>query len=311
MCVDKRLRAVALAQDGVLGAPDARRLQIPVATLDDLTRAKELVRVRRGAFVLREAHDAADHEARYCLRARAVLRTRPAQDAASHHAALMLEGIPAYGVDLRTVDVVSAVKQPAVRSRLRTHPASGLPIVLSRGWRLVDLPVALVQVAAASGPVAGVCSMDAALHSGLCTPSSLLSAVRRLPEHQQERATLAVELIDTAAESIGESRTRLLLRDLGLNVRSQAVLRSGSAFVGRVDFLVDDLVVVEFDGLVKYAGSEGRSALAAEKQRESRIVDLGYEVVRLTWPDLEDPADVARRIRLAKIRALRRRGRAS
>jgi len=77
--------------------------------------------------------------------------------------------------------------------------------------------------------------------------------------------------------------------------------------VGRVDFLVEDLVVVEFDGLVKYGGQDGRAALAAEKARESRIVDCGYEVVRLVWSDLGQPADMARRIREARRRALNRR----
>ena len=64
-------------------------------------------------------------------------------------------------------------------------------------------------------------------------------------------------------------------------------------------------MVVEFDGLVKYAGQQGRAALAAEKARESAIVDLGYEVVRLVWADLANPAEVARRIRTAHARAVR------
>lgn len=306
--MDARLRAVALAQGGVLGARDARRIGLPVVVLDDLTRSRELIRVRRGAFVLRDLHDDADVDALYRLRTRAVLRTRPALDAASHHAAVMLAGIDTFGVDLHTIDVASAVKQSSVRSGLRTHPASGLPIVLARGTRLVDLATALVQVAAASGLVAGVASIDAALHARQCTPETLQDAVAHLPEHQRHRASDAVERSDPAAESVGESRTRLLLRDLGLRVRSQYVVASGSSFVGRVDFLVDDLVVVEFDGLVKYAGFEGRAALAAEKRRESAIVDLGYEVVRLTWADLADPAEVARRVRVARIRAIRRRG---
>ena len=112
---------------------------------------------------------------------------------------------------------------------------------------------------------------------------------------------------DPASESVGETRTRLLLRDLGFDVESQRVLVDGRRFVGRVDFLVEGIVVVEFDGLVKYAGQEGRSALAAEKARESAIVDLGYEVVRLVWADLANPAEVARRVRLALARAGRRR----
>ncbi|WP_109473765.1 hypothetical protein [Ornithinimicrobium cavernae] len=51
-------------------------------------------------------------------------------------------------------------------------------------------------------------------------------------------------------------------------------------------------VIVEFDGLVKYAGLDGRRALAAEKMREDRLRRLGYAVVRLTWRDLDNPARV-------------------
>ena len=72
--------------------------------------------------------------------------------------------------------------------------------------------------------------------------------------------------------------------------------RCGSRHAGvvgaRVDLLVGDRVVVEFDGLVKYEGAEGRAALAAEKRREDWLRSLGYEVVRLTWADLDRPRRV-------------------
>ena len=56
-----------------------------------------------------------------------------------------------------------------------------------------------------------------------------------------------------------------------------------------------------------HEGQDGRAALAAEKARETDIVDLGYEVVRLVWADLLDPAGVARRVRAARTRAVNRR----
>jgi very-short-patch-repair endonuclease len=76
--------------------------------------------------------------------------------------------------------------------------------------------------------------------------------------------------------------------------------------IGRVDFLVGDRVVVEFDGMVKYGGADGREALAAEKRREDRLRTAGYEVVRLTWADLHQPEHVARAIRQAMARAAAR-----
>lgn len=79
-----------------------------------------------------------------------------------------------------------------------------------------------------------------------------------------------------------------MLVDLGLHVRSQVDIHDAQGFVGRVDFLVGERVIVEFDGMVKYGGADGRRALQAEKAREDRLRAAGYVVVRLVWSDLDD-----------------------
>ena len=53
------------------------------------------------------------------------------------------------------------------------------------------------------------------------------------------------------------------------------------------------MVVVEFDGMVTYGGSEGRAELAAEKHREDDIRSLGHGVARVVWADLFSPPLVA------------------
>ena len=75
--------------------------------------------------------------------------------------------------------------------------------------------------------------------------------------------------------------------------------------------------MIEFDGLVKYQdGSRGAEVLVAEKLREDSLRGLGYEVVRVVWADLADPARLLRRIEQAIARHVvlpddvrRRRGR--
>jgi very-short-patch-repair endonuclease len=87
----------------------------------------------------------------------------------------------------------------------------------------------------------------------------------------------------------------VLFASLGLpKVEPQVVICDNRRrFVGRVDFLFRaERTVVEFDGLVKYAGADGRQALVDEKRREDALRSLGYQVVRLTWRDLHDPASV-------------------
>ena len=305
--MDERLAAVIRAREGVVSASDAARIGVTPVQLDGLTRSGELVRLRRGAYALGQRYQAASPEERSRLRTKAILRTRPPVDAASHHAAVLLHGVDTYGVDLGVVDVVSRVNATRVRSGLRTHPGVGVTADRSMGTNVVLLPTALCQVAGGSGVSAAVSSMDDALHDRRCTTRQLRDAVCLLPGHHRAAAERAIALTDPDCESVGETRTRLLLLDLGFRVESQRTLWAGGRFVGRVDFLVAGLVVVEFDGLVKYGGQEGRAALASEKARESAIVDLGYEVVRLVWADLANPAEVARRIRAAQARAARRR----
>ncbi|HEY7989384.1 MAG TPA: hypothetical protein VIE19_09205 [Lapillicoccus sp.] len=76
----------------------------------------------------------------------------------------------------------------------------------------------------------------------------------------------------------------------------------------RVDLLVGERVVVEFDGAVKYSGDASGRVLFAEKRREDRLRDLGFEVVRVTWSDLAQPERVLARVRSAMSRASSRAG---
>jgi hypothetical protein len=150
---------------------------------------------------------------------------------------------------------------------------------------------------------AGVAAADAALHAGQVTKDDLEIALRVAQLGPGRRdARIAVELSEALTESPGESWARVLFVSLGLpTVEPQVVIRDerglgGScARVGRVDFLFRaQRTIVEFDGLVKYGGSDGRQALIDEKRREDALRSLGYQVVRLTWRDLHDPRLVAR-----------------
>lgn len=188
----------------------------------------------------------------------------------------------------------------------RPRPAGIIAKVIG-GVAAVDLPTALVQVASVSGVVAGVCSMDSALHDGRCLPDALVAALPVLTGRARARAEEAIAQVDAACESVGESRTRLLLVDLGYVPTSQVEIRDVRGnLLGRVDFVVADRVVVEFDGRVKYEGADGARALMAEKARESALAAEGFEIVRLTWPDLDAPARVAAQLRMALARSRRR-----
>ncbi len=119
-----------------------------------------------------------------------------------------------------------------------------------------------------------------------------------------------LRLADGHRESPGETRLAHVLHLMQLPVSPQFRVRDGD-FTAYADFKLDDWpVLVEFDGRVKSpapAPGRGRGeALFAEKRREDRLRDLGYEVVRVVWDELDDPVALARRIRVAIDRARRR-----
>ena len=163
----------------------------------------------------------------------------------------------------------------------------------------------LVQTTAESGLLAGPVSAGAARHDGLVDRAELAAAAVRLaPRRGDGSVRTALGLVDPRAESPGETRTRLMLVSAGPAFVSQAqIVDEAGRFLARVDFLVSGRLVVEFDGAVTYAGADGRDALVREKRREDAERALGYEVVRLSWADLDRPELVLARIHEALARA--------
>ncbi len=269
-----------------------------------------LVRARRGCFVDARLMTDASPEQGHALTARAVSRGYPAPHAISHVSALSVHGLPLLNVTLDAVHLtLTGLGYPRTVRGLRVHPE--LPDSVARQRdddRVVHPAMAIVQSAALAGITAGVAAADAALHTGQVTKDDLEIALRiaRLgPGRADARAV--VDLADGLAESPGESWARVLFGSLGLpKVEPQVVIRDGQGrFVGRVDFLFRaQRTVVEFDGLVKYAGADGRQALIDEKRREDALRSLGFQVVRLTWRDLHDPALVQRLVTQAFARDL-------
>ena len=300
--MDERLHAVARAHHGVFTSATATALDIDDKALVRMRRAGEVVRVRRDAYVLADVWRAGSPEARLALRTRAVLSSRP-RDVASHQSALALHGLPLHGVPLGTVDAMADVTKVRLRSGLRTHVRDAtLRTVSADGCPCVPVEVAVAQVLVRHGVLAALVPLDAALHAGRTAVTDASGAFGRLPltPRLRHRAERLLAVCDPACESVGETRTRLALLDLGFDVRSQVEVRDPAGrFVARVDLMVGDRVVVEFDGAIKYAGAEGREALIAEKRREDRLRALGYVVVRVTWADLDRPGWLAAQVRRA------------
>lgn len=303
--MDPRIRALLASQRGVCSTDQLRALDVDEVALHGLVRSGDLVRLRRGLQVAGSAWQGASPERRLALRSRALLLHRPGA-AASHASAAVIHGLPLWGVPPHVVDLVSPTPRRRSRTGLRLHPwPKGVAADTVQGLPVVPLGLAIAQVAAEHGLTAGLVCLDRALHEELVGLDAVAEAADVLAAGPSlcRRLASMQGLADARCESVGETRARLLLGDLGFEVRSQVEIRHGRSFVGRVDFLVGERVVVEFDGMVKYGGADGRRALQAEKRREDQLRDAGYAVVRLVWADLDEPERVLDLVQRAMRRA--------
>jgi very-short-patch-repair endonuclease len=216
---------------------------------------------------------------------------------ASHHSALALHGVALFDVPWRQIHLIE--RRYTSRGLIGHHRhvlRPGDTVTEVDGYRTVGVPLALAQVAARFGVTSGLVSLDNALARGLCTRDDVETIVKsgRL-RRGVVSARRALELADGRAESPGESRLRAIIAetkwkyDLQVNV-------GGPGYGYRVDMLVEGVLVVEFDGKVKYAGADGREALVAEKVREDYIRSQGYGFMRVIWQDLDDPSSIRRRL---------------
>lgn len=293
------LAATARAHQGLVTRQHTRARHVSPAVVAAAVRSGTLRRLRPGVLVDASVWEATAPSDRYALEVRGVLLGRP-RWLASHHAALALHGLPLFGVDTSLVDVVADVSTSKKRAGVHVHVATEAQRLLIKDplTQTVSVPDACVATAADHGFEAAVVAMDAALKGGMTTRAALTASLSQSGlRYGAGRARAAVLAVDPTCESPGETRTRLILVEAGLDVRSQVSLSDDEGFIGRVDFLVGNRVVVEFDGAVKYDGIEGRRALMAEKRREERLRDAGFRVVRLTWADLQHPDRIVARVR--------------
>jgi very-short-patch-repair endonuclease len=300
------------AHFGAFTAQDAYDCGYQRQSLSQLVRQGRALRVGPRAYVDRALYETATPEQQHSMTTRAVVRTFGGRVYASHYSALSLMSLPIFGVPLDHIHV-ARVGDSLSRRRagLSIHTGYGLGAgCLIGGTPSVTPALAILGAAMTCGVETGVVAADAALAAGTTTLSDLLTWLDRLSRHRDvTHARQAVRLADARSESVGESRARLLLGALGFRLRPQVEIRDRDGrLVGRVDFLQErERIIVEFDGLMKYANAHGREALASEKSREDRLRALGYEFVRLTWADLSRPATVERLMRQALNRASARR----
>jgi hypothetical protein len=305
--------------------PDAtlllRRQAVQEGWTDDelarLARAGEVSRLRRGAYV--DGPLPQSVATRHRLLVRATLSGFRRWSVVSHQSAAVLLGLPLWGVGLDRVHVTR--RPPAWSDRsavLRVHVArlqedeivevDGVP---------VTSPVRTALDLARSLPFeTAVVVLDAALRRGTVQPELVRERLFDIAGTPGSRsAARAVRFADGRSESVGESRSRVLLHALGLppSAVQFPVIGADGSFLARTDFAWEDRRVVgEFDGRVKYGrllrpGQEAGDVVFEEKRREDAIRNEGWGAVRWVWSDLGRRDRLADRVRRALGRGARDR----
>jgi predicted transcriptional regulator of viral defense system len=264
-----------------------------------------LLRVRQGVYAERSRVEAADKHTQTILHIAAARITTDVDLVAAGRTAALAHRLPILGTP-RGVDLVER-KDLRPRHHGSSTTIGSHDVVQVMGAPVTSLARTAVDVARRHGFAAGVVTADAVLARDV-TRAELMATVdacRRWSGSRIARRVMqfADPLSETALESLGRAR----FEEHGLPpCELQVVLGDDDGPIGRVDhYWAAHRTVAEGDGALKYTTG---ADLFAEKRREDRLREAGFEVVRYTWDEvLRTPEVVVARILAAFARAAARR----
>ena len=276
------------------------------------TRRGGLVRLRRGAF-LRPDEVVEETVERHRLLIEATLPLLAPGAVVSHRSAAVLHRLPVWDETLDRVEVTRSLGSGNRRGHLHVHVAPVTPedLVLVDGLPVTSVARTLVDLGRSIPAVQAVAAGDAAVRRGLDRDALDRALTLAGGRRGVAAARRAVALLDGRSESAGESASRVVLVELGLppSDLQRTVTDAFGRFAGRSDFAWEEQRTLgEFDGRVKYGallrpGQRVEDVVWAEKRREDALRDLGWQVVRWTWSDLQQPRVIADRLQRAFARS--------
>jgi hypothetical protein len=297
--LDRRVTRVARSQFGLITKDNAIGLGLPVEAIRRRVRSRRWEKVHSGVYRVAGTPGSIEQEV-----LSAVFASGPGA-AASHRSAAALwrlRGVVTEGPEV----VVLYPKDPRptgvriYRSRtLRPDDVTTIgPVPITAPARtMLDLS-AILDLASLED------ALDDALQRRLVTTKKLqdriASARRGVQGVDGLRELLALRAAGHLGESGFENRLRRLLVSGGLPVPvAQYVVRAADGtFIARVDLAYPDArLAVEADG---YAFHSGRRAFERDRERQNRLINAGWRVLRVTPSQLDsDPAGVRAVVALA------------
>lgn len=299
------LDALLVAQAGVITHQQARAAGVPAGQLAPVAAGKRYARIRSGAYALTTAYQAADDVGRLRIAVAAERLVAGADLVAVGATAAQLHRLPLLGAPPARLALAER-KQDRPRHHGASRTLAAADVTELDGVPVTTLERTAVDVARTRRYAAGVIAMDAVLARGVEREVLVEAALSctRWPgaRHARRAAAFADGRAESALESLG--RVRFDEHDLP-ECDLQVWLGDEAGPIARVDHCwLAHRTVAEADGALKYATA---GDLFAEKRREDRLRDAGFEVVRYTWDEaLLRPELVAARIRRAFTRTAQR-----
>lgn len=304
-------------QGGVVSRRQALGAGLSTAELATRVRTGQWRRTRAGAYQVRDDLPRVGELAPDEQVDLAAALLRHVDSVVSHESAARFWGLPLLGDRVtRTVSRAGTrprTPDPTNHGRVLVSTLPTHHVCRVGDWLRITTPArTIADLARTQGVRAGIVAADHGLRESLCVREQLASVLSdcRLFPGAQSIATVVAHA-SPKAETPLESVSRYEIATSGLRaLEEQVVIRDPRGrFVARVDFVVAGVVVCEADGALKYGT---RADLVAEKVREDRLRELGYEVVRWTWSEIwSNPSTVIARIAVALERARRHRSLAS
>lgn len=299
------LRALLEAQAGVVTYAQARRAGVPAGQLAAPGERGRLVRIRPDAYTPATQYAQASEAERAALRVAAERLISGVDLVATGLLAAVVHGLPVLG---RLPEQLELTERKHERPKHHGNSATiqDRDVTVVRGVPVSSLARTAVDVARTRGFVGGVITADGVLARRVerAEMQEVRSRCRRWPG--VATADLVLRFADGRSESALESYGRVRMHQNGLPPPElQVRLFDEAGLMGRVDQCWRHRwTVAEADGAVKYTDPV---ALFAEKQREDRLREAGFEVVRYTWVDVaRRPEALTRRVAAAFGRASRR-----
>ncbi|ABY24934.1 hypothetical protein RSal33209_3217 [Renibacterium salmoninarum ATCC 33209] len=298
----------------IIYAADQTRTGRDPTRLAFLAKRGHLVRIRHGAYVLKEQWELLSEQQKYGLKADALARFVKSEPEFCGFSAAMLWGLPLLNIPHELHILSNAPRRGRSRNGVQTHYAAltGNISKLS-GYQLTDKARTAIELSLELPFIESVGIMDAARRPTWSKPvdnwsawteslprgfpvsvAELISLAESLPTAaSRKRAQFVIEFSSPLAESLGESISRAqmhLERFPPPTLQNVFTTASGRRF--RPDFYWKEAGLVgEFDGKEKYlrqdwsGGQSPGDRVFAEKRREDALRSMGLKVVRWTWAE--------------------------